>query len=486
MNYKMVFNTTAKVLRVEGILMILPLIVSLIYQEWLSALVFLIVGGGAFLVGCLAVLLIKVKNQLMFAKEGLIIVSLAWIVMSLVGSLPFVISGEIPNFIDAWFETVSGFTTTGASILTDVESLSHGMLFWRSFTHWVGGMGVLVFILAITSKSNDRSMHILRAEMPGPKVDKFVPRARKTSLILYLIYTAMTALLTIMLLFGGMDLFESLIHAFGTAGTGGFGINAQGLAGYSNYIQWVIAVFMLLFGINFNLYYLVIIGRVSSLFKSRELWAYLAIWLMATLTIALNIYSIYGNFADVLRISVFQTSAIITTTGFATVDFASWPAFSRTVLLLLMFTGGCAGSTAGGFKVSRVMILFKKIVNDLRKTLHPRTSTVVKFEGRRLDESTINGVTSYTTIYFIVLLIVFLLLSLDGGIANELAIETNFSAAVSCFNNIGPGLSAVGPMANYAVYSPFSKVVLSLAMLLGRLEIYPILLTLNIGTWIKR
>ena len=322
--------------------------------------------------------------------------------------------------------------------------------------------------------------------MPGPKIDKVVPRARKTSLILYLIYTAMTALLTIMLLFGGMDLFESLVHAFGTAGTGGFGITAQGLAGYSNYIQWVIAVFMLLFGINFNLYYLVVIGRVSSLFKSRELWAYLTIWLMATTTIAFNIYSIYGNFADVLRISVFQTASIITTTGFSTVDFANWPAFSRTVLLLLMFVGGCAGSTAGGFKVSRVMILFKKIVNDLKRTLHPRTSTVVKFEGRRLDESTINGVTSYTTIYFIVLLIVFLLLSLDGGVTNELAIETNFSAAVSCFNNIGPGLSAVGPMANYTVYSPFSKIVLSLAMLLGRLEIYPILLTLNVATWIKR
>jgi len=486
MNYRMVFSTVGKVLKTEGVLMVLPLIVSLIYQEWWSAISFSITALAVFLIGILLATFLKPKSQVLFAKEGLITVALSWIFVSLFGAVPFVISGEIPNYVDALFETVSGFTTTGATILIDVTALTKSMLFWRSFTHWIGGMGVLVFILAITSKAPDRSMHVLRAEMPGPIVDKFVPKAKQTTLILYIIYTAMTAILIIMLFAGGMSFFESIVHAFGTAGTGGFGIKPDSIASYSPYIQWVIAIFMLLFGINFNLYYLIIIGKLSGFLKSRELWLYLSIFISATLLVGINIYDLCGNFSETLRISVFQTSSIMTTTGFSTVDFATWPALSKTVLLILMFIGACAGSTAGGLKVSRIMIIFKKLKKDLKRVLHPRTMTVVKFEGKRLDDETINGVSSYLTIYVIIFFIILLLLSFDPNIPTALAFETNFSAAASCFNNIGPGLAYVGPMANYAIYTPFSKIILTLAMLLGRLEIYPLLLTLSISTWVKK
>lgn len=486
MNCRMVFSTTGKVLRAEAVFMALPLIVSLIYAEWTAAFSFAVTLAATLLVGVVLINLCKPKSQLLFAKEGLVTVALAWIAVSVFGALPFVISGEIPNYIDALFETVSGFTTTGASILTDVESLSHGMLFWRSFTHWIGGMGVLVFILAITSKAPDRSIHILRAEMPGPIVDKVAPRAKDATLTLYLIYTALTLILIIMLLCGGMPLFDSIVHAFGTAGTGGFGIKADSFASYSAYHQWVIAVFMFLFGINFNLYYLIIIGKIGNFFKSRELWVYVGVFVAGAAVIAFNIYDLYGNFAETLRVSVFQTSSIITTTGFATVDFNQWPTLAKTVLLIFMFTGACAGSTAGGFKLTRIIIIFKKIGNDLKKVLHPRTANVIKFEGKRLDDNTINSVTSYTLIYMVVFLTVFLLLSFDGGIPADCAFETNFTAALSCFNNIGPGLSLVGPAGSYDVYSYFSKIVLTFAMLLGRLEIYPMLLTISPSTWIKR
>jgi len=482
----MIFNITGRVLLIEAILMLVPALVSVIYLEWTSALSFAVTLLLAALIGFLLVKLCKTTNSVMFAKEGLITVALAWITVSIVGAVPFVISGDIPSFIDALFETVSGFTTTGASILTDVTALSHGMLFWRSFSHWIGGMGVLVFILAVTNKSTDRSMHILRAEMAGPTVDKVVPKARTTTMILYIIYLVMTAVLVIMLLCGGMSLYDSFIHAFGTAGTGGFGIRPDGLASYSSYHQWVIAVFMMLFGINFNLYFLIIVGKIGSFFKSRELWVYIGIMLSGAVIIAFNIYSIYGSVAETIKYAFFQTSSIMTTTGFATADFNTWPTLAKTVLVMLMFIGGMAGSTAGGFKVSRVIILFKKIGNDLKRTLHPNTMTVVKFEGKKVDESTINGVASYTAIYALLILVVFFLLSLDPGINPATAIETNFSATVACINNIGPGLGEIGPMSSYAVYSPFSKIVLSIAMLLGRLEIYPLLLTLNPMTWIKK
>jgi len=489
MNYRMVFNTVGRVLMVLGLLLLLPMIVSMIYTEWFSVLAFAATSVGAFLLGLLFSKIFKPKNSFIFAKEGLVTVALAWIVVSLVGALPFVISGAIPNYVDALFETVSGFTTTGASIINDVDALCithRGVLFWRSFSHWVGGMGVLVFVMAFTSKSTDRSMHILRAEMPGPIIDKFVPKARTTSIILYIIYTVLTVAAVIFLLCGGMPLYDSLVHAFGTAGTGGFSIYSTGLANESPYIQWVITIFMFIFGINFNLFYLIIIGKIGGFFKSRELWVYAGIFLCATALISIDVYTLYGNVSDAIRHSAFQASSIITTTGFSTADFNQWPTLSKSVLLFLMFTGACAGSTAGGFKISRLIILLKKVANDFKRVVHPRTATVVKFEGKRLDNETLNGVSSYFSIYVIIFIAVFLLLSADPNIPSDTAIETNLASVLACLNNIGPALEAAGPTANYDVYSPLSKIILTITMLIGRLEIYPVLLVLNPNTWIKR
>ena len=485
MNYKIIFRNTGSVLKLLAVLLLLPAVVSLIYQEQ-SVSAFLMTAVFSAVLGFALTLLFKKDNQPFFAKEGLVIVAVAWLAVSLVGALPFVISGEIPSYIDAVFETASGFTTTGASILTDVESMSKGMLFWRSFTHWIGGMGVIVFIMAITSKSPDRSMHILRAEMPGPVVGKLVPKAKDTAKILYVIYLAMTALLIILLAFGDMDLFESVIHAFGTAGTGGFSSKALSIGAYSEYSQWVIAIFMLLFGVNFNLYYLIIIGKIGSAIKSRELWTYLITALASMIVIAISVKDMYLSISDVIRNSFFQTTSIMSTTGYSTVDFNAWPPIAKAVLIILMFVGGMAGSTAGGFKFSRVIILFKKMGNELKKAVHPRTASIVKFEGKRVSEETSNGVLSYFAIYMVSILAIFLLISLDSAILGEVAFETNLTASIACFNNIGPGFAIVGPMGSFASYSAFSKVILTIAMLLGRLEIYPLLLTLTPATWTKR
>lgn len=483
MNYRMIFNLLGKVLKVEGILLLLPTLVAVIYGE---TCVFALGGSaiGVFLLGLLLTSLIKPKSQLFFAKEGLISVALSWIFVSVFGALPFVISGEIPSFIDALFETVSGFTTTGASIIPDVEKISKGLNFWRCFTHWIGGMGVIVFVLAFSERAQDRSMYILRAEMPGPIIGKLVPRARDTAVILYLIYIVMTVVLFVMLLLGGVNVYESACHALGTAGTGGFGIKTDSCASYSPYVQWVLGVFMLLFGVNFNLYYLILVRKFKSALKSTELQVYLAIVLVSTGLITYNIYNLFGNLPDAVRASFFQVSSIITTTGFSSANFDAWPNLSKGILFILMFIGGCAGSTAGGFKVSRVVIVFKKIVNDLKTTLHPRTKTVLRFEGKRLDEQTVNSVCSYSIIYVFAFVVIFLLLCFDGNVPQSSAIESNLSAAASCFNNIGPAFRFASM--NYAGYSPFSKVVLTLAMLLGRLEIYPVLLSLNPSTWIKK
>ncbi len=484
MNFKMIFNTTGRVLKIEAAMLALPLLVSIIYGEncaWgfaAAIAVALVAGFGLSLP-------FKPSDRRIYAKEGLVTVALIWITVSAIGALPFVISGEIPNYVDALFETVSGFTTTGASILTDVESMSKGLLFWRSFTHWIGGMGVLVFVMAITSKTTDRSIHLLRAEMPGQEVDKIVPRAKDTALILYIIYTVMTAVLVVMLLCGGMSFYDSLVHAFGTAGTGGFAIKADGLAGYSNYIQWVIAIFMLLFSINFNLYYVVLIGKFKSFFKSTEMWVFVGIVIAAVTTVTLNILSSCQNFAEALRLSTFQVSSIVSTTGYATADFNTWPTLSKTILLLLMFMGGCAGSTAGGFKVSRVVIIGKKIFGDLKKAVHPRTTYVVKMGGKRVSDETIEGVTSYSVLYMVLMFVLLLLLSFDKNLPSGASFETNFTAVVSCFNNVGPAFGLAGPAGSYAFYSHFSKIVLTFAMLLGRLEIYPILLTLSPMLWAK-
>lgn len=480
MNYKMIAYTVGRMILVEAVLLVLPLIVALIYAE-ACFLAFIWTIGIALLVGLPLTLLCKPKSSLIYAREGFMIVSLTWVLFSAIGALPFVFSGEVPAFVDAFFETVSGLTTTGASILTDLEALSRGLLFWRSFTHWIGGMGVLVFIVAILPDVSGRSIHILRAEMPGPIVGKLVPRIKDTAKILYLIYVVMTVVQIILLLCGGMSLFESTLHAFGTAGTGGFGVFADSVSSYSPYLQWVITIFMLLFGVNFNLYYLMLIRRFRTAFRSAELWLYIGIILVSAICITLNILPQYDGFATSLRHAAFQVSSVLTTTGFATTDFNLWPDFSKTILLLLMFVGGCAGSTAGGLKVSRVLILVRMIRRELRHMLHPRSVNTVKLDGKQIDEPTLTGVSTYLAVYMLCLLAVFLVLSFE-----PFGFETNFSAAVSCFNNVGPGFGAVGPMGSYAGYSMLSKYVLSAAMLLGRLEIYPLLLACLPITWSKK
>ena len=479
MNRKMIVYTVGRMVLLEAGILVLPLLVSALYREtciWAFLLTILL----AAVVGLPITLFCKPKNSLIYAKEGFVIVAMTWLAFSAIGALPFVFSGEIPAFADAFFETVSGLTTTGASILRDVERMSHGLLFWRSFTHWIGGMGVLVFIMAIAPDVSGRPMHILRAEMPGPVVGKLVPRIKDTAKILYLIYIAMTVLETVLLLCGGMSLFESVLHAFGTAGTGGFGIKADGLAGYNAYLQWVIAIFMLLFGVNFNLYYLLLIKRFRAALHSSELATYLIIVLVASGVITFNIYPLYHNVGEAVRQSVFQVASITTTTGYSTADFNLWPGLSKAILFMLMFVGGCAGSTAGGLKISRVMILIKNIKRQLRHMLHPRSVGTLRMEGKPLDEDTVSGVSAYFALCMVCMAAVFLLISFE-----PFDLETNLTAAVACFNNIGPGLGAVGPAGNFAAYSAFSKFVLSAAMLLGRLEIYPLLLVCSPSAWVR-
>ncbi len=477
MNRRMVFHTVGLIVLLEALLLTLPLLVSLIYRETCSAS-FLISIGIALLLGGALALLFKPKNRVIYAKEGFAITTFAWLLLSAVGALPFFLSRQIPNYIDAFFEIVSGFTTTGASILKDVSALDKGLLFWRSFSHWVGGMGVLVFLMAFVNGVSDRTIHIIRAEMPGPTIGKLVPKVKDTAKILYLIYLVLTAAEVIFLLFGGMNLFESLVHTFGTAGTGGFGIYADSVGSLTPYQQWVITGFLILFGINFNLYFLILIRRFSSAFRSTELWVYLGMIAASVSIIFFNIRGLYETFAETFRHASFQVVSIITTAGFSTVDFDAWPYLSKAVLLILMFTGACAGSTAGGFKISRVILLFKNCGTEFRHLLHPRSVSVLRMDGKKVDGETRKGVSVYLALYSLCLFAIFFLLSFDA-----FDMETNFSAAVSCFNNIGPAFGAAGPFGSYADYSAFSKIVLSFAMLLGRLEIWPIIMTLAPAAW---
>ena len=477
MNYKIIFNTLGRVILLEAVLLLLPALIALLYAE--ACLTALIISACiAAAMGGTLILCCRTEKKNLSTRDGYAIVSLSWLTISLIGALPFVLSGEIPRFIDAFFETVSGFTTTGASILPDVERISHGLLFWRSFTHWLGGMGVLVFVMAIMEKAPDRSIHILRAEMPGHSVDKLTPRSRSTAKTLYYIYLALTAAEFILLLCGGMPLFDSAVHALGTAGTGGFGIKADSIASYSAYLQWVITVFMLLFGVSFNVYFFLLLKRFRSITHSNELWCYLGIFAVSVILVTADIYPLYGRLSEALRLSAFQVSSILTTTGFATADFDLWPQLSKAVLLLLMFCGGCMGSTAGGFKISRMTALAQIARNDLRRSLSPRSVSVVRLNGRTLTEQEEKGLLSYLVLYLSVIAATFLLISFE-----PFGFETNFTAAVSCVNNIGPGFALVGPAANYASYSVFSKAVLSLAMLMGRLEIYPLLMLFVPQTW---
>ena len=490
MNLRMIFYSLGKTSLALAALLVLPMITSAVTQDgcvW--AFVFTI--GIAVAIGVALMLIFKPRHTAMFSREGFVLVSLVWIYFSLVGALPFVISGAIPNYIDAFFETVSGVTTTGASILTgdQIEAFPKGLLFWRSFTHWVGGMGIIVFVMVFATGSQDRSMHILRAEMPGPTVDKLVPRVRDTAKMLYLIYIGMTALLVVLLLCGGMPFFDSLLHAFGTAGTGGFGVKADSIASYSPYCQWVITIFMLLFGVNFNVYCLMALKRFKTAVKSQEVMLYLGIVVVSIGTVTANLFGTLGytqNFGDALRHASFQTVSFMTTTGYTTIpgytNINFWPELSKWILLLLMFVGGCAGSTAGGLKVSRIAILGSGVKREIRRLLHPRNANVVKFEGKVVTNETLYNVFSYFVVYVFIMICIFVILCFDPN--PKLDFVSKITATAACFNNIGPAYGEV--VGGYFVYSQFSKVVLSIAMLLGRLEIFPLLLFVNPSTWKKQ
>ncbi len=479
MNNRMILYVIGRALLIEAALLVLPLITAVIYGE--SIVPFLIPIVLLVAVGLITGMK-KPQNASLFARDGLAVVALVWVFMSAFGALPFVISGDIPNYVDAFFETVSGFTTTGSTILTNVEALTYSGLFWRSFTHWVGGMGVLVFVMAILPMNDGHGMHVLRAEMPGPTASKLVSRMSDTAKILYVIYLVMTIVEVVLLLLGGMPLFDSLLHSFGSAGTGGFGIKNLSIGHYDSvYFEVVIGIFILLFGVNFNLYYFLLIRRFRDVFRSEELRAYLGIVAVSVVAIAANIAHMYGSFASGLRYSFFQVASIITTTGYGTTDFNTWPALSKTILVILMFVGACAGSTGGGIKVSRIVMLLKAAYYDMRKMLHPNSVVIVRFEDKVVPEKNVRSVQMYLTVYVMVFTLSCLLLSIDG-----FDLTTTFTAVAACFNNIGPGLEAVGPMGNFAAFSPWAKVLLSFDMLAGRLELFPMLLLFAPSIWKKR
>ena len=479
MNYKMVLYTMGRVVLLEAAFLVLPMAVSLLYGER-CAVSFGLTILVALAVGFLLTFLCRGSHGTSSIKDGFMIVALTWIMLSAIGALPFVFSREIPSYVDAFFETVSGFTTTGATILTDVEALSRGMIFWRSFTHWIGGMGILVFVVMLM-KTTDRSINILKAAMPGPTVEKLAPKSRDTARILYLLYISLTVLETVLLLLGGMGLFDSVVHSLSTAGTGGFGAYNASAANFSPYIQWVLTVFMLLFGVNFNLYYLLLLGRVRDIFRNTEFKVYLGIIAAAVTIITVDILPLYQSFSTSLRQASFQVAAIMSTTGFVTADFTVWSPLSKTLLLLLMFLGGCAGSTAGGLKLSRIIILCKMARRELRRTLRPRVVDVIKMDGHRLEEQTAHSVAVYFALYMLCIGALLVALSFS-----PFDLETNLFSSVSCFNNVGPAFGMAGPVGNYSLYQPVLKLLLCAGMLLGRLEIYPMLLLFVPAAWRRK
>jgi len=480
MNYRMIAYLSGLIILIEAAFLAAPALVALIYGET-SGLYFLYVMLGAILLGFLLTRL-KPANRTMYAREGFVITALGWINISLIGALPFCLSGQIPNYIDAVFEMVSGFTTTGSSLVPNVELLDNCMNFWRCLSHWIGGMGILVFMLAIVNLGGGQSNHLLRAESPGPSVSKMVPNMRKSSAILYGIYVVLTVAEILLLLLGGMPLFDSLCHSFATAGTGGFGIKAASIGAYdSYYLQAVISVFMLLFGINFNFYFFLLMRKFYAAFHMSEVKAYLLIVVSSVIIITLNVLPLFATAFDAFHHTLFTVSSIITTTGFATVDFNQWPELSRIMLVLLMIVGACAGSTGGGVKVSRFVILFKAAAAEFRRLLHPRAVKVVTMDGKPIGKETISGIQSYMLIYAVITVVSILLVSLDNY-----DMITTITAVEATLNNIGPGLNLVGPTGNYALFSPLSKIVLSLDMLLGRLELFPVLILLMPSTWRKR
>lgn len=476
----MIVYINAKMLGVEGAVLLIPAFVAFLYGES-DVIQFLIVsavlGAIFFIFGRK-----RPENKVIYAKEGLVIVGLAWILWSLFGALPFVLTGSIPSYVDAFFETVSGFTTTGSTILTDIEALPKGVAFWRSLTHWIGGMGVLVFVMMLTSLDDEHSMHLMRAEVPGPEADKLVPKARATARILYLMYFVLTAAEVVFLMFGGMSFYDALLHSFSTAGTGGFSNRNASVAYYdSAYIDGVITVFMILFGVNFNLYFLIRLKNWKDALKNEELHAYLGIIAGAVAIVTVNILGIYGNLVHAFRYASFQVASVITTTGFCTADFNLWPELSKVVLLGIMVIGACAGSTGGGIKVSRFLILVKSIKQEVRRMLHPKAVTIVKINGKRVGNDTIRSVYIYFISYILVMMVSILLVSI-----NNFDFATTFSSVLTTLNNVGPGISMVGPVENFHMFSPLSKLVFCMDMLLGRLEIFPYLLLMSPELWRRR
>ena len=480
MNTKMIRYILAKMLGVEAILLLLPALVSLIYGEFSG--VYFLIPSGILIVIYLLVGMKKPEKRTIYGKEGMVIVASAWILWSLFGALPFTLSGSIPSYLDAFFETVSGFTTTGSSILTDVEALPQGMLFWRSFTHWIGGMGVLVFVMVLTTLDKRNSMYLMRAEVPGPEKDKLVPRTMSTARILYGMYLGLTLIEVILLLLGGMNMFDSLIHAYGTAGTGGFSNYAASVGHFdSAYIDGVISIFMILFGINFNLYFFLLIRDFKPVWKNEELRAYLGIILAAVAVITLNISGQYPNPLKAFRYALFQVASIITTTGYATADYNAWPMLSQCILLMLMVIGACASSTGGGIKVSRFLMVLKCIKREIKQMVHPKSISIIRVNDKKVGADVLRSLYVYLMAYAGIVVGSVLLVSIDN-----LDFGTTFSSVLATLNNIGPGIADVGPVGNFAEFSPLSKIVFCFDMLAGRLEIFPFLMLFTASAWNRK
>ena len=477
MNYAIVLRLLSYILYCEAALLLLPAMASLIYGEWMVLGVFLLTAALSAVAGAL-LHRVKPKSQIFYMREGFATTALCWLLISVVGAVPFVLTGSIPNPVDAMFETVSGFTTTGASILPAVEDLPRGILFWRSFTHWIGGMGVLVFLLSLLPLTGGSHVNLMKAESPGPQVDKLVPKVQSTAKILYGIYFGLTVIEFVFLLFGGMPVFEALLTSFGTAGTGGFGFRNDSFASMSPYVQWVVTIFMILFGVNFNAYFLLLMRRFRRAAASEEVRAYFVIIGVVVVIITANIYSMYNGLGEALRHAAFQVGSIITTTGFSSCDFDLWPTLSKEILVMLMFVGACAGSTGGGMKVSRLLLMGKTVGKELKQALHPQVVAPVRMDGKVVNHETIRATNVYVAAYIFIFAASFFLISLDG-----FDMVTNFTAIAATLNNIGPGLAQVGPMMNFGSYSNPAKLVMIFDMLAGRLKIFPMLVFFMPDTW---
>ncbi len=479
MNYSVISKIIGWVIQLEGIFFLLPALTGLIYKEYNDALIYLLAGVICILAGGL-IRLRKNRKNAFYAKEGFVAVALSWIIMSAIGALPFVLTKDIPYYPDALFEIISGLTTTGSSILTDVEALSHANLLWRSFSHWIGGMGVLVFILAILPMTGGSTINLMKAESPGPSVGKLVPKMQQTAFLLYAIYLVMTVITVIFLLLGGMSLFDALCHAFGAAGTGGFGIKNDSLAGYSPYLQNVITVSMFLFGVNFTFYYYLLIRKVKDAFRMEEVRWYFIIFLGAVALITVSLVAEGGNLGESIQTVAFQVASVMTTTGYATADFNLWPQVSRAIMVCLMFIGACAGSTGGGIKVSRIMIYLKQVRKELMQQIHPKRIRVLKMDGKALDHTVVHSCNTLLMAYIVIFIVSLLLICLDG-----FDMTTNFTSVAATLNNIGPGLNVVGPTGNFSEFSTLSKFVFMFNMLAGRLEIIPMMVLFHPSTWKK-